>query len=149
MYYIKMIQYIVPTVLIALLIKFFVTRENSKFIAISETGNHDLTLIEEKSIMNKIENNFKKVKEVLGSGTGENNVFGDPMNYPPLECGVGDRDRARDGYCRKADHEDCFKVSGMNRIACGSGMLFHRGRNSCGCMTPRVSAASGAITVNY
>jgi hypothetical protein len=148
-----MISYIVPKILIALflialfLLLFFVTRENSKFIAISDVGNHDLTLIEEKSIMNKIENNFKKVKEVLGSGTGENNTLG--VIYRPLECGVGDRDRGRDRFCRKANHEDCFKINGMHRINCGSGMLFDLGRNLCGCMTPGVSAASGAINVKY
>lgn len=142
-----MIRYLIPIVSISLLIMCFLTRENSNFIAISDTGNHDLTLIEEKSIMNKIENNFRKVKEVLGSGTGENNVFGDI--YKPLECGFGDRDRRRDGFCRKAAHEECFKINDMHRINCGSGMLYHRGRDSCGCMTPRVSATAGVIDVNY
>ena len=107
----------------------------------------DITLIEEKTILDKINNNFKKVKEVLSAGTGENNIMS--RVYYPEECGAGDRDRRRDRYCEKRD-ETCFARSGMHRINCGTGMLIdlssgpHR---RCGCMYPMMT--SSAINVNY
>ena len=130
-----------------ILLFFFLTREDSKFFAVTETESPDITLIEEKTILDKINNNFKKVKEVLSAGTGENNIMS--RIYHPEECGVGDRDRRNDRYCEKRD-ETCFARSGMHRINCGSGMLIdlssgpHR---RCGCMYPMTT--SSAINVNY
>lgn len=140
-------QHIALIVGTLILLFFLFNRENSKFFAVTETESPDITFIEENTVLDKINNNFKKVKEVLSSGTGENNIIS--RVYYPEECGAGDRDRRRDRYCERRD-ETCFARNGVHRINCGSGMLIdlssgpHR---RCGCMYPMMT--SSGINVNY
>ena len=140
-------QHIALIVGALILLFFFFTREDSKFFAVTDDEDPDITFIEEKTYLDKINNNFKKVKEVLSAGTGENNMMS--RVYYPEECGHGDRDRRRDRWCERRD-ETCFNRNGMHRVNCGSGMLIdlssgpHR---RCGCMYPMTG--SSGINVNY
>jgi hypothetical protein len=105
-------------------------RENSSLIEYIETKyGGDLAAMELSVINDKINKNFEKVADALARGTGQNMGF---VIYNAPRCGHGDRNRARNGHCKKY-HNSCVSDNGMETMACPGGLNLDTGQD-CRCM---------------